>query len=65
MDQLVASITVALVLLVLVLRDVLIDHGNVVRETSAQGGARLDEALDAEEVGSTGGPTRPEEEAAA
>jgi hypothetical protein len=65
MDQLVASITVALGLLVLVLRDVLIDHGNVVRETSAPDGARRDEVVDAEEVGGSGDPTRPEEEAAA
>jgi hypothetical protein len=33
-DQLVASVTVALVLLALVLRDVLVDHGRVVQATS-------------------------------
>ena len=65
MEQLVASITVALALLVLVLRDVLIDHGSVVRVTAAQDGARGDEVLDADEVDSTGATTTAEEEAAA
>jgi hypothetical protein len=65
MDQLVASVTVALVLLALVLRDVLVDHGNVVRVTSAQEGARRDDVLDAEEIGGSGGLTQAEGEAAA
>jgi hypothetical protein len=64
MEQLVASITVALALLVLVLRDVLIDHGSVVRTTFSLDGARADDVLDDDGVGSTGTP-RAEEEAAA
>jgi hypothetical protein len=36
MDQLIASVTLALVLLVLVLRDVLVDHARVVQATSSE-----------------------------
>lgn len=49
MEQLTASIAVAVVLMVLVLRDVLIDHGRVVRAASTpRAGARRDEARDDE-----------------
>ena len=65
MEQLVASITVAVALLVLVLRDVLIDHGDVVRATSAQDRARRDGVLDADEVAGADAVTRAGEAAAA
>lgn len=47
MEQLVASVAIALVLLVLVLRDVLVDHGRVVQATSsALDDARRDDLPD-------------------
>jgi hypothetical protein len=46
-DQLVASVAIALVLLALVVRDVLIDHGRFLRATSSE---RNDAMRDTAEV---------------
>lgn len=57
MEQLVASSTIALLFLTLVLRDVLIDHGRIVRATSSDDdgagyqGLAVDQSSDGETSG--------------